>query len=198
MHVVFGMIDLYQTTVIGTNASNGAPRRTCHEDAAECKRSLATLRIASRFHVRTEWVIVSESQFSERSNSVLGRGYYQAQRTGEVDWLTSVCDLRHLRRYVVDWMTAPRKSAQLAEHSLPSPSLDQRIAPGSLTLHADRGISMRSKPVAVRNVKITTRTSNWDYRLPKGQDSDNERPSIFASTPKSSDCSTPTSSSMKG
>jgi len=42
-------------------------------------------------------------------------------------------------RYVVGWIVALRESAELAE---------QLIAPGTLTLHADRGTSMRSKTVA--------------------------------------------------
>jgi putative transposase len=51
-------------------------------------------------------------------------------------------------RYVVGWMVALREAAALAEQLIADTIAKQRIAPGTLTLHADRGTSMRSKPVA--------------------------------------------------
>ena len=51
-------------------------------------------------------------------------------------------------RYVVGWMIAPRESAQLAEQLIAQTVAKQNVAPGALTLHADRGTSMRSKTVA--------------------------------------------------
>jgi putative transposase len=51
-------------------------------------------------------------------------------------------------RYVVGWMIALRESAQLAEQLIADTLAKQNIAPGTLTLHADRGTSMRSKMVA--------------------------------------------------
>lgn len=53
-------------------------------------------------------------------------------------------------RYVVGWMVADRESAELAKRLLAETSQKQQIAPDQLTLHADRGASMRSKPVALR------------------------------------------------
>ena len=53
-------------------------------------------------------------------------------------------------RYVVGWMVANRESAELAKRLLAETSQKQQIAPDQLTLHADRGASMRSKPVALR------------------------------------------------
>ncbi len=52
-------------------------------------------------------------------------------------------------RYVVGWMLAPHESAALAERLIKDTCAKQGIAPGQLTLHADRGASMRSKPVAL-------------------------------------------------
>ncbi len=52
-------------------------------------------------------------------------------------------------RYVVGWMVAPRESAALAERLIRETCAKQGIAPGQLTLHADRGSSMQSKPVAL-------------------------------------------------
>ena len=53
------------------------------------------------------------------------------------------------RRYVVGWMLAPRESAALAERLIADTCAKQGIQPGQLTLHADRGGAMRSKPVAL-------------------------------------------------
>jgi len=52
-------------------------------------------------------------------------------------------------RYVVGWMVAPRESAVLAERLINETCEKQGIQQGQLTLHADRGPSMRSKPVAL-------------------------------------------------
>lgn len=51
-------------------------------------------------------------------------------------------------RYVVGWMIALREAAELAEQLIADTVAKQNIAPGTLTLHADRGTSMRSKTVA--------------------------------------------------
>ena len=51
-------------------------------------------------------------------------------------------------RYVVGWMVAMRESAELAKLLIQESCEKQNIQPGQLTLHADRGTSMRSKPVA--------------------------------------------------
>ena len=51
-------------------------------------------------------------------------------------------------RYVVGWMVAYRESAALAQRLIEQTLERQQIEPGSLTLHADRGSSMTSKPVA--------------------------------------------------
>lgn len=52
-------------------------------------------------------------------------------------------------RYVVGWMIAPHESAALAERLIAETCAKHHIPPGQLTLHADRGASMRSKPVAL-------------------------------------------------
>jgi putative transposase len=51
-------------------------------------------------------------------------------------------------RYVVGWMLAYRESAKLAEKLIAETCARQGILPGQLTIHADRGSSMISKPVA--------------------------------------------------
>jgi putative transposase len=52
-------------------------------------------------------------------------------------------------RYVVGWMIAYRESAELAKRLIEHTCRKQNIAPGHLTIHADRGSSMKSKPVAL-------------------------------------------------
>lgn len=51
-------------------------------------------------------------------------------------------------RYVVGWMLADRESAQLAKRLIAETCARQSISKGQLTLHADRGSSMKSKLVA--------------------------------------------------
>ena len=52
-------------------------------------------------------------------------------------------------RYVVGWMVAHRESAQLAKKLIAESVRKQAIERGQLTVHADRGSSMTSKPVAL-------------------------------------------------
>jgi putative transposase len=51
-------------------------------------------------------------------------------------------------RYVVGWMVATRESAALAEMLIRQTCTKQHIGRDQLTIHADRGSSMTSKPVA--------------------------------------------------
>jgi putative transposase len=52
-------------------------------------------------------------------------------------------------RYVVGWMVAHREGATLAERLIPETCARQGIAREQLTVHADRGPTMTSKPVAL-------------------------------------------------
>ncbi len=52
-------------------------------------------------------------------------------------------------RYVPGWLVATRESAALAERLIADTVAKQGIAPDQLTIHADRGSSMNSKPVAL-------------------------------------------------
>jgi putative transposase len=51
-------------------------------------------------------------------------------------------------RYIVGWMVAEMESATLAERLISETCSRQRIEAGQLTIHADRGSSMKSKQVA--------------------------------------------------
>ena len=74
-------------------------------------------------------------------------------------------------RYVVGWMVAPRESAELAKRFIDETIAKQSIAPGQLTIHADRGAvddarsrwpscwptSASPRPTAGRTSPTTTR-----------------------------------------
>ena len=51
-------------------------------------------------------------------------------------------------RYVVGWMIADREGKELARQFIAETCAKQEIPQGQLTIHADRGSSMTSKPVA--------------------------------------------------
>ena len=51
-------------------------------------------------------------------------------------------------RYIVGWMIAERESDELARELIAETILRQEILPNTLTLHADRGSSMKSNTVA--------------------------------------------------
>ena len=61
-------------------------------------------------------------------------------------------------RYVVGWMIAYRESAELAKRLIEHTCRAQLIAPGQLTVHADRGSSMKSKPVALLLADLAARS----------------------------------------
>jgi putative transposase len=52
-------------------------------------------------------------------------------------------------RYVVGWMVAPRETAEQAKRLIAETCAKQGIVAGDLTIHADRGTSMTSKPLAL-------------------------------------------------
>lgn len=58
------------------------------------------------------------------------------------------CIIDIYSRYVVGWMVAGRESAELAEKLFTDTIAKQGVDRGRLTIHADNGSSMASKPVA--------------------------------------------------
>jgi len=67
-------------------------------------------------------------------------------------------------RYAVGWTVQHRESAQLAEALIAQACEQQRIARGRLTVHADRGSSMTSKPVAMLLADLgVTKTHSRPY-----------------------------------
>jgi putative transposase len=135
----------------------------------------ATLLDEGRYHgsVRTMYrLLAQENQGAERRRQRVHPAYAKpellATRPNEV-WSWDITKLKgpakwscfHLyvildifSRYVVGWMIALRELAELAEQLIADTLQKQQVAPGTLTLHADRGTSMRSKPVAALLVDL--------------------------------------------
>jgi len=85
---------------------------------------------------------------------------------GPVKWtyfyLYVVLDI--FSRYVVGWMVAARESGGLAKRLIADTCEKEGIEPGVLTLHADRGSSMKSKPVALLLTDLgVTKTHSRPY-----------------------------------
>jgi putative transposase len=135
----------------------------------------AILLDEGRYHgsVRTMYrLLAAENQTGERRKQRAHTAYAKpellAVRPNEV-WSWDITKLKgpakwthfHLyvildifSRYIVGWMIAAREAAELAEQLIADTVDKQNIVPGTLTLHADRGSSMRSKPVAALLVDL--------------------------------------------
>jgi putative transposase len=130
----------------------------------------ATLLDEGRYHcsIRTLYRILDEqAEVKERRNQLRHPVYQKPELLatapnqvwswditkllGPVKWSYSylyvILDI--FSRYVVGWMIAPAESAVLAQRLITDTCEKQQIEPGQLTLHADRGSSMTSKPVAL-------------------------------------------------
>ena len=67
-------------------------------------------------------------------------------------------------RYAVGWTLQHRESGEIAKALIAQAAGQQGITPGTLTVHADRGTSMTSKPVAFLLSDLgITRTHNRPY-----------------------------------
>ena len=75
-------------------------------------------------------------------------GHHQAARPAKWTYFYLYVMLDVFSRYVVGWMVAHRESATLAEQFIRETCARQGIDRDQLTIHADRGPSMTSKPVA--------------------------------------------------
>ena len=67
-------------------------------------------------------------------------------------------------RYVAGWMVAPREGAELAKQFIEETLGKHQVPPGQLTIHADRGKVMTSKPVAFLMADLgVTKTHSRPY-----------------------------------
>jgi putative transposase len=76
-------------------------------------------------------------------------GHHEVTRSDKWNYFYLYVMLDVFSRCVVGWMVAHRESAGLAEQFIPETSARQGIERGQLTIHADRGSAMTSKPVAL-------------------------------------------------
>ena len=130
----------------------------------------ATLLDEGRYHcsIRTLYRILdAQAEVKERRNQLRHPVYQKPELLatapnqvwswditkllGPVKWsygyLYVILDI--FSRYVVGWMVAPAESAVLAQRLITDTCKKQQVKSGQLTLHADRGSSMTSKPVAL-------------------------------------------------
>lgn len=57
-------------------------------------------------------------------------------------------------RYVVGWMVAEAESARLAVSLFEETAVRQGVTPGTVTVHADRGAAMRSRPLNEKLIEL--------------------------------------------
>ncbi len=131
---------------------------------------VATLMDQGEYHCSTRTmhrILESEKEVKERRNQRRHPNYAKPELLatapnqvwswditklkGPVKWsyyhLYVILDI--FSRYTVGWMIAHRESAALAKTLISQTCARQGIGPDQLTLHADRGTSMKSKPVAL-------------------------------------------------
>jgi putative transposase len=129
----------------------------------------ATLLDEGRYHcsIRTMYrILESEGEARERRDQLVHPAYTKPELLatgpnqlwswditkllGPAKWtyfyLYVILDV--FSRYVVGWMVADGESSELAKRLIADTCEKQKIEPGKLTIHADRGSSMTSKPVA--------------------------------------------------
>jgi len=111
-------------------------------------------------------ILESEGEVKERRNQLSHPNYSKPELLAEAPnqvWSWDITKLKGpakwtyymlyvildiFSRYVVGWMIAERESAELAKRLIDNAILQQNVQPGQLTIHADRGSSMKSKAVA--------------------------------------------------
>ena len=109
---------------------------TCHDSVTERRR------IVSRSHyVRPELIATAPNQVWSWDITKL-----KGPEKWTYFYLYVIIDI--FSRYVVGWMVAHREQDILARRLISETSLKHGIEPGQLTVHADRGSSMKSKVVA--------------------------------------------------
>lgn len=129
----------------------------------------ATLLDEGRYHcsIRTMYrILATEGEARERRDQLVHPAYTKPELLatgpnqlwswditkllGPAKWtyfyLYVILDV--FSRYVVGWMVADGESSELAKRLIGDTCAKQNIQPGELTIHADRGSSMTSKPVA--------------------------------------------------
>jgi putative transposase len=101
---------------------------------------------------------------AQRPNEVWSWDISKLKGPAKWTWYYLYVILDVFSRYAVGWTVAQRESAQLAKALIGQACEQQQIEPDQLTVHADRGPSMRSKPVAFLLADLgVARTHNRPY-----------------------------------
>jgi putative transposase len=85
---------------------------------------------------------------AERPNELRSWDISKLKGPAKWTWFYLYVILDVFSRYVVGWSVQYRENAQLAKALIEQAAEQQQITPRILTLHADRGSPMRSKPLA--------------------------------------------------
>jgi putative transposase len=85
---------------------------------------------------------------AERPNEVWSWDISKLKGPAKWTWFYLYVILDVFSRYAVGWTVQHRESAEIAKALIARASEQQQIEAGTLTVHADRGSSMTSKPVA--------------------------------------------------
>jgi len=91
---------------------------------------------------------------AERPNQVWSWDITKLKGPGKWNYFCLYVILDIFSRYIVGWMVALQESAELAKDLIAATCEKQGIAPGQLTVHADRGPAMTSKSVALLLVDL--------------------------------------------
>src|SRR5881628_310016 len=85
---------------------------------------------------------------AERPNELWSWDVSKLKGPATWSWFYLYVILDVFSRYVVGWTVQHRETAEIATALIAQAAEQQQIEPGTLTVHADRGSAMRSKPVA--------------------------------------------------
>ena len=137
--------DAAPATVYATLPDEGAclasERTTCRLLAAEGETRPRRDQLVHPAYSKPELLATAPNQAWRRDvTKLLGPAKWA------YDYLYVILDV--FSRYVTGWMVAHREHADLAERLIAETIAKQETPAGQLTLHADRGSSMTSKPVA--------------------------------------------------
>jgi putative transposase len=91
---------------------------------------------------------VKPELLAERPNELWSWDVLKLKGPARWTWFYLYVILDVFNRYVVGWTVQYRETSAIAEALIGQAIEQQRIEPGTLTVHADRGGAQRSKPVA--------------------------------------------------
>jgi putative transposase len=107
---------------------------------------------------------VKPELLAERPNELWSWDVSKLKGPAKWTWFYLYVILDVFSRYVVAWTVQQRETAAIAEALIAQAIEQQQIEPGTLTVHADRGGPMRSKPVAFLLADLgVTRTHSRPY-----------------------------------